>query len=127
MATTDETEPWNQIPTRKRSDAPAPAPAVFETRSREISKASRDDGDGDAMIGTQALGTNSLSPHSELGLLDTKILDITSGDKPSVAPLQDGAPITKHPRVTRFLYFYFMLGFFLVLLICIIWGLIGIA
>ena len=105
MATTEEEEPWKQIPTRKRSDAAPPAPKVLETRNRNDSRSAHG---GDAMIGTETLGGRDAA-NSQLGLLDTKILDITSGDEPTVTSLQD-SPHSKHPRKTRCLYFYFMLG-----------------
>lgn len=104
MATTEEEEPWKKLPTRKRSDAPAPKPG---TRNRNDSKSTRD---GGAMIGTETLGNGPDTVNTQLGLLDTKILDITSGDEPTVTSLQDSTAHMKHPRVTRFLYFYFMLG-----------------
>ena len=49
------------------------------------------------------------------GLLDTKILEVAVSNSTMLEnPIQ--------LRVTRFLYFYYMLVFFMCLVICLIWG-----
>ena len=80
-----------------------------EDNVRDISESSQA---GDAVMAT------TKTPKDQDGLLDTQILNITSGDqygnRGSTVALTHGKDRLTQPRVTRFLYFYFMLGFFLV-------------
>eukprot|EP01083_Nonionella_stella_P220495 788821_1 len=54
---------------------------------------------------------------------DATILVVENGNN-NESELHDSA---LKPRVTRLLYFYFMLGFFMFLIICIIWGFVAIS
>eukprot|EP01083_Nonionella_stella_P246534 855810_1 len=85
-----------------------------EQRTRDVSESSKS---AEIVLATSTRN-NTDADVQQGGLLDTKILDVDTNNNTT-------SPRLSQPRVTRFLYFYFMLGYFLSLFICIIWGLLG--